>query len=121
MSDIEYMKASIRPKEETIAWLECNTQVTRKHGKTFRGCDHWINVKLYFGTDDIRIYWNRTKCTMQVRDDEPETMKRSEFTERIVKPSAIWFNNDFTRVHGTQEMLDKFFDFCKERFNDDLR
>ncbi len=121
MADIEYMKASIKPDAETIAWLEDNTQVARKHNKNFRACDHWINVKLYFGTDDIRIYWNRMKCTMQVRDDEPETMKRSEFTERIAKPSALWFDMEFTRVHGTQKMLDAFFSFCKDRFDDDLR
>lgn len=121
MTTIEYLKANIEPKAITKDWLEDHTKLVEKHGKTFRGCDYWINIKLYFQTDDIRIYWNKSKCTIQVRDDEPETMKKSEFTEQIAKPAALWFDINFTRVNGTQQMLDNFFKFCKDTFDDDLQ
>ena len=119
---MELLKATIRPKPETEAWLENHTKLitSSKYKKPIRTCEYWINLKLYFGTDDIRIYWNRSSVSIQVRDEEPEHMKKSEFTEKYVKPAALYFSPDFSRVHGTQKMLDKFFAYCKETFDDNL-
>jgi hypothetical protein len=68
----------------------------------------------------VRIYWNKSKCTIQIKDDDPETLTRTQFREKYVNPAVLFFNADFTRVQGTEKMLNNFFNFCEEELGDNL-
>lgn len=96
---MKYLKTDIYPTEKTREWLLENTRTEIIDGKPVHYCARWMNLRLYFQTDNIRIYWNSKTVILQIKDNDPEEMKRSEFKEKYLKPAVLFFEDNFTRIH----------------------
>ena len=107
--------------QKTQDWLVKATRPIEGYTKPMRCFKHFLNVKLYLGTDDVRIMKDgQGRILMQVQDFDVEVMTKEAFVEKVSKPSTLYFNEDFTEVHCSCEMYLKLRDLVQERFGESL-
>lgn len=124
---MEYARTKISPNDNTRKWIEDHTTERRGlYKKPIRGFDKYENLKLYFQTDKIKVFKMITedddeeKIGIQIDDDDPDILSRSEFKQKYVDPALIWFDVNCEHVCGSLKMIENFAKYCHDYLNDDI-
>ena len=107
--------------EKTKEWLMRVTRPIEGYRKPMRCFGHYLNIKLLYDTNDVRIMKDgQGRILMQVEDYDVEVMEKSAFVEKVSKPATMYFNEDLTEVHCSCEMYLKLQDLVKSHFGESL-
>lgn len=107
--------------EKTREWLMKVTRPIEGYSKQIRCFSNYLNIKLMYGTNDVRIFKDtQGRILMQVEDYDVDVMDKADFVEKVSKPATIYFNEDLTEVHCSCEMYLKLQALVKDHIGESL-